>query len=330
MHRFDMPELRRLPLVSTLTFLALGACAGNARELRQVPDPELAATTTQKREADADRRSLERGLLQIELALDSYAQASSGRGIPSQDSKAKQLERLLTQMVNGTSDAGPTVHNENMPRHLIALASSSADRLHQGTALAALGFLEDSQALPLMLSGAQLQDSFLVDRAVLGLAIKKDPRTPPGVIIAVLDNQALPEESRIQAAWALYVLQQNCLRKDEIPPVWTRTLQNQEQRHPLIVATAVRGLGLTRDPQHAEQVLPFLEHPTAKVRFNAAVALGRMNAQQHYQALLELLGPAETSANVKLAARKALQSLAGGEDHGYDIKRWRHEFERGD
>jgi hypothetical protein len=64
------------------------------------------------------------------------------------------------------------------------------------------------------------------------------------------------------------------------------------------------------------------------VRINAAIALGRMNAQNQYEKLLELLSPAETVPNVRLAARKALQALAGGTDHGYEVELWRREFDR--
>ena len=61
----------------------------------------------------------------------------------------------------------------------------------------------------------------------------------------------------------------------------------------------------------------------------AAVALGRMNAQDHWQDLLALLSPAETSQNVRLHASKALAELAGGVDHGYDVAAWRKTFDRG-
>ena len=73
-----------------------------------------------------------------------------------------------------------------------------------------------------------------------------------------------------------------------------------------------------------------LNHPTPKVRFNTAIALGRMNAQEHHAQLIEMLGPGESQPNVRLAARKALQALAGGVDRGYDTELWRREFERGD
>ena len=72
-----------------------------------------------------------------------------------------------------------------------------------------------------------------------------------------------------------------------------------------------------------------LKHPTPRLRMAAAVALGRMNAQEHWQPLLELLKPQEPNPNVRLSARKALARLAGDKDYTYDIGAWRKVFERG-
>ena len=124
------------------------------------------------------------------------------------------------------------------------------------------------------------------------------------------------------AAWALYVLQENSLASAEIPPVWERVLQDTDDLHPAIVSQAVRGLGATRDAKYASIVEPFLHHPTARVRFNATIAIGRMKAQECSEALIELLGPSETVQNVRLGARKALQALAGGVEDvdGHEVR----------
>ena len=309
-----------LSLLSTLAWL--GACAGTGNsEIRRIYDPELESVENAKLAASRLQNDFTLALMQIDQSMESYVHALNHRGIASQDSKVKQLDRLMREKVSGRPEGS------NVKR-LIALASDSTDKIRQGIALAALGFASNSEVMPVILQGAQLEDPFLVDRAVLGLAILKDPRTPPGVVAAIVENKNYHDEGRIQAAWALYVLQGHCLRTDEIPPIWARILTDSDDVHPGIIGTAVRGLGASRDASYAPLVMRFLSHPTPRVRFNATIALGRMNAQQAYEALIGRLDPAETVQNVRLGARKALQALSGGIDRGYDAKQWRREFER--
>ncbi|MCK5945052.1 MAG: HEAT repeat domain-containing protein, partial [Planctomycetes bacterium] len=94
--------------------------------------------------------------------------------------------------------------------------------------------------------------------------------------------------------------------------------------------TAIRGLGLNGDATHADLIAPLLRHPVPRIRMSSALALGRMNAQQHWQDLLKLLEPQETVQNVRVHARKALAALAGNKDYGYDLAAWRKVFERGE
>ena len=284
-------------------------------------DPDLEAQEQKKLDSEAARNEFHAVLLQIDQALDSYVRAVNNSGIARYDTERDQLDRLLRQLVSG-KPAG--VNTEK----LVALAGDGSDPYRQGVALAALGFADRSDAMTIILQGAQLQDEQLVDRAVLGLAILHDPRTPPGVVARVVEDEKHNERGRIGAAWALVRLQENSLRADEILPVWQRMLSGDKDRHPLLVANALRGLGLTRNPQNAELAAKFTTHPTPRVRMNAAIALGRMNAQDQYESLLTMLGPAETVPNVRLAARKALQQLAGNVDRGYDVALWRREFQR--
>ncbi len=285
-------------------------------------DPTLVADEKAKLDADASRRDFSRVLIQIDQALDSYVRAISNAGIPRFDTEREQLERLLRQLVSGTPPGS------NAER-LVAMASDGSDPFYQGIALAALGFADRSDAMAVILQGAQLTDEDLVDRAVLGLAILGDPRTPPGVIARIVEDPNHNERGRIGAAWALVDLQPKCTQADKILPVWTRILGAGADQHPLLLANALRGLGLSRDAQYADLAAGFIRHPTPRVRMNAAIALGRMNAQTRYEDLLRLLGPTETVPNVRLAARKALQQLAGDIDRGYDVALWRREFERG-
>jgi HEAT repeat protein len=91
---------------------------------------------------------------------------------------------------------------------------------------------------------------------------------------------------------------------------------------------ALTGLGLLRNPEHLERVVRFLTHPEAMVRMSAAIALGRIGNPAAVEPLLTLLGSTEANENVRLAARKALQALAGDIDCGYDVAEWRKAFQR--
>mgnify|MGYP003503310244 CR=1 FL=1 len=65
------------------------------------------------------------------------------------------------------------------------------------------------------------------------------------------------------------------------------------------------------------------------MRVAAAIAMGRMKSDSSIPVLLTLLGPGETNDNARLAARKALQTLAGGIDRQYDVAAWRKVLDRG-
>lgn len=99
-------------------------------------------------------------------------------------------------------------------------------------------------------------------------------------------------------------------------------------RDPEILTPVVRAVGLFRNPDHARFVEPLTRHRTPSVRMNAAIALGRMGNQASHKVLLKLIQPAETNPNVRLAARKALQALAGNIDAGYDVEMWKSLFAR--
>jgi hypothetical protein len=116
----------------------------------------------------------------------------------------------------------------------------------------------------------------------------------------------------------------------EIQAIWKRLLTERRDSVPTgVLVSAVRGVGLARDPANAALVASFLKHPTPRVRMAVCVAIARMNAQDHAAGLMELLGPQETVQNVRLSARLALADLAGGQDYGYDVGAWRKIFERG-
>lgn len=322
--------LQRPSIAGLLLLLCACASTPSTAETKPQPAPELEQEALRQIQDNKDRLDFPRILLQLDQTLESYAKALYLRGTTQRaDQELSKLENMLRQLVNGEVDfKDKTVRHFSNKARLMALAADGSDTINQGIALSALGFAEGSDVMPVILQGAQLPDPQLVDRAILGLAILRDAATPPGVVIAVVENKKHPEDGRLQAAWALTVLQETSLHTEEIVAEWRRVLGEGESYHPLIVASALRGMGLTRKADDAALVARYLQHPTPKVRISAAVALGRMNAQDHWKDLLQLISNAETVPNVRLAARKALQTLAGGVDRGYDDALWRREFDR--
>jgi hypothetical protein len=334
---FETPSMIRL--LALLPLLFAGCASSPDHKGEPVPEEKDRHRALQK--AEERRRDINAVLLRLDQSIDSYVQALSNQGEIRADQAADRLERTIREMVldqgpeltkvsgGGVTSVDALPPGENF-RRLQALAADGSEPRQQAIALAALGFSEKLEMMPIILQGAQLSDPLVVDHAVLGLAVLRSPATPPGVLAAIIEKQDHPEDGRVQAAWALYRLQPMSNHGAEIQAIWKRILTERRDSVPTgIIVTAVRGVGLARDPANAALVATFLKHPTARVRMACCVALARMNAQDYANALLELLGPAETVQNVRLTARKALAELAGGDDYGYDVAAWRKIFERG-
>lgn len=318
--------------LSPLLLLSLLAACANPP--RTEPAPELADQDRAARQADADRRELRAVLLRLDQGMESYGRAIASDTLRA-DTDAAKLYKMLHEMVldigarNVNRNEAPREPGTNYQR-LQAMAIDGREPADQAIAVAALGFSGQHEMMPLILQAAQLDNPLLVDRAVFGLAILRAPDTPPGVLGNIAANPALSAASRTQAAWALYEIQEVSSRRDECAAIWRRfATELRDSVPPGVLVQAVRGLGYTRDKAHTEVVAGFLRHSIAKVREAAAIAMGRLNAQQHTDALLELIGPKETVPNVRLAARKALSELAGRQDYGYDVAAWRKAFDRG-
>ena len=305
--------------VSTLLLLAACSGAPDANDPAQGEFDAAVEKEFQQVEANAKRdREFPRVLLQLDKALAGYASSLDQKGSPNADRRADSLERLITRLVR-----------ENQAQ-LIATAADSSVVANQGIALSALGFAESKEIMPVLLSGAQSSDPFLADRAIFGLAMLMDPATPLGVLMKVVDNPAHGIEGRASAAWTLFRLQPVTFEKEKLIAFWKQVANKpRTEVEPSVLLQAVRGLGLTRDTTNAPDVARHLDHPTPKIREASAVALGRMNAQGEVPRLIDMLTPAETNPNVRLAARKALQALSGGADRGYEVDEWRKIFDRG-
>ena len=214
---------------------------------------------------------------------------------------------------------------------LRALAIDGSEPDGQGIALAAIGFSGEAEVMPTILQGAQLGDPFLVDRALLGLAVLRAPTTPPGIFEAVMLRPGHPDDGRVQAAWALHRIQQTVTNQEPVLAVWRKLLRDHRDELPAgVLANAVRGIGYGRAAADGALAGSYLKHPVPRVRMAATIAVGRIKAQDQWPLLVDLLAPQETVQNVRLHARKALQELAGGTDHGYDVAAWRKTFDRGE
>ncbi len=328
--------MTRAPLLpSLLLAVLLAGCASSPPELRQESVPEEVQREKDLQAADQRRRDFRMLLLQLDQAIDSYVRALAARGEPRADATAERLERSIREMV---LDRGPVVYGREASgsapgvnfAQLQAAAVDGTVAADQAIALAALGFSGVHSVMPTILAGAQLENPFLADRAVLGLAILRAPDTPPGVFVRIIEDPKHPEDGRVQASWALYQLQG--VTEDQTPfvTIYRRLLTEKRGEVPAgVLVSAVRGLGYVRDEKNCDVVAPMLDNPVPRLRMAACVALARMNGQKYATELIERIGPKESVQNVRLTARKALAELAGGTDYGYDVDAWRKAFERG-
>lgn len=320
-----------------LLLLLFAACAGSPdpADIKKEPVPEAEQRAQELQQAEQRRREFQMVLIKLDQAMESHAQSLSNRGATRADQSTERTEKFLRETV---LDIGPAVVTKGQAapppgenfRRLQAAAADGSDPSAQRIAVAALGFSGAHDLMPLILQGAQSDDPMLVDRAVFGLAMLRAPATPPGVLMAIVENPKNSEASRSQAAWALFRLQEVSDHRDDIVAFWLKVLGAPHAMPGVVVVQAVRGVGLQRDVAHADLIAPFLHHATPMVRMVAADAVARMNAQSLAPELITLIGPEEQMPNVRLHARKALQELAGlSTDHGYDAAAWRKVFDRG-
>lgn len=340
----ERPSRRTFAHLSTALCLGLAAACATPDDTAApttgdgIAEPGLEEQLRELDEKGKEEFEFNRVLVRLDQAIESYVKALSNRGDPRADSQIEKVGRLVHDLV---VDEGAEGYQRGKPiwerkpganfAKLKALAESGdpAQTGRRGVALAALGFSEHPEVMQILANGAMSDDSFVVDKAVLGLALLRAPDTPPGILAAIVEDDEHPRDGRVQAAWALYQLQTRVADPSPIVAIWHRFLEQREQLPDAVLVQAVRGLGLTGDDSHADEVSPLLLHPMPRVRMATAIALGRMNAQDHWQDLLTLLEPSETVQNVRLHARKALMALAGNKDYGYDVRAWQKQFERG-
>lgn len=320
-HRPPHGPARGLAGAALLALLPLGAC-GSTPTKAGTPDPEL---EQQFAEAERDRADMvarqeafKRILTDFDMQLDFYARALNDAGSAKAETKAQKLHSHLNYRVL-----------RHYPQFLRAAEDRSIPR-NRAIALAALGFSERDDALTPILNGLSSDDHVVVSNATFGLAILQNPRTPPTYLARVIEDEQYSDSTRYGAAWALYRIQQEVVDKSEIRAIWRRILDKPiENVLPSTAMTAIRGLGKIGNPEDNDLVLRYASHPVPKVRQATGIAIARLGVQSSYTTLLALIGPAEDNPNVRLAARKALQRLAGGDhDAHYDVDEWRNIFKR--
>ena len=307
-----------VPLVLLAALLA--ACAGapssttpTAEELTEAERAEFAA----KRDAAASaaKTSQERVLILLDQTLDKYVQTRMRQGSPTHDNLATSLEKYLKTLVTENYDV------------LLRTASDPTYPDNRAIAVGSLGFSHREDALDPLLNALRAETPIVVRNATLSLGVLASPHTPLAALAEVMENDLQDRLARVGASWALMQIQPALFEPEKILPIWVRILGRQiGEVDPEIVVHAVRSVGTFRKPELAPQLEKFVSHPDALVRAAAAVALGRSNHRPSYNALLALIGPAETNANVRLHARKALEALAGGVTRGYDVAEWRKVF----
>lgn len=298
--------------------LAMSACGSAPPAPEEGIEERFAQDRKDAEEFKARQKQFERILTETNRAMERYAIARLDSGSPKSDKLAATLEKHLRRVVT-----------DNFARFVQAATQADFPR-NRAIAIAALGLSSNREALDPILNGLASDNKEVIGNSAFALGLLKDPRTPSSYLARVIEDENLPDAVRGGAASSLLQVQTVSTDTDKFEEIWARLLdQPFETGLPATTVSAVRGLGMIKNQERAQLVERYLSHPTPKVRQAAAIAVGRIGKQSSHIPLLTLIGTAEPYANVRLAARKALQALAGGIDRGYDVQEWQRVFQRG-
>lgn len=311
----------RVPTLCSL-LVVLAACSSTSSGVR---DPQAEADALERRRlaAETERKMADPGRLLTDLdkQLDAYLRYRLTTGSVQADTEVAKLRDLLERQARD--------HFETLQKQ----ATQVEYPRNRAIAIGALGFARGEQGLVVLdpiLNGLRDENPEVLANSVFALGVLGDPRTPPGDLARVMETATLDSMTRGCAAWALHEVQGKVTDTTPILAIWTRVLTGPIDAWPSeVLVSALRGLGLSRSPEHRATAERYVSHPTPLVRASAAIALGRLKDPAAAPALMALIGPSEANENVRLAARKALQALAGGVDRGYDVAEWQRVFERG-
>jgi HEAT repeat protein len=330
-----MPDLRKARpiglVLGSLLLPLLAACGSKQADSKL----DLNSFREDQAMAAADREDFARTLAEIDRVLQEYTSRVNSNGRA--DSSAVALERYLVRRVVHIDDLliqtaiSDRVSVDDLPEDVpeSVRRDLAQNDWQRPIAIAALGFSDNPDALDPILNG--LDEPSTRSSAVFALSIRKDPRTPPRRLAAMIENDDVPSEIRANAAFALYEIQTAIIDQSPILAIWREMLEQPLGTYdPTILPSALRGLGLGHDPADADLIARYAVHPLPKIREATCIGLGELGDVSQYEVLLTLLDTSESNPNVRLAARVALKKLAGGEDRRYDVKQWRRVFEFND
>lgn len=300
----------------SLFLLVMSACASAPQgETDQAIEDSMAERRANQAAIQRDQDRFEKILLNLDKSMDKYVESIVTSGIERVDRRTTGLESYIRETVD---------------KHYASLLHAADDASipgNQAIAVAALGFSDRPESLSPMVNAVHSADPTVSNNAVFGLSMLRDPRTPPHLIARIVEDRQADERSRIMAAWCLFRLQERLTDPKPVYDKWLEILSQPELTDPWILITSLRGISRSRNPEHAPFAEKLVSHPTPKVREAAAACLGYLGNRESHTALLTRISPAETNPNVRLAARKALQALAGNIDRGYDVREWQRVFE---
>ena len=293
----------------------VASCASSPPEMDPKIEEEMLRRKAAAAAVEERQDAFNNVLMNLDKSVDKYVEAIVRTGIHRADRKAQGLENFLREAVTKHFD------------QLVRTADDVSQPESRAIAVAALGFATRDEALDSILNAVRAPEDVVVNNAVFGLGMLRDRRTPPALIANIVEDASKPTNMRIGAAWSLFRVQESIPNPEQVYPVWLRILHSPNDIDPWIVIQALRGISRSRNPAHSTLATPLLIHPTPRVRWAAATCLGYLGNREASEDLIERLGPNESNPNVRLAARKALQALAGNVDRGYDVREWRRVFE---
>lgn len=309
--------MTQIRLFSSLLACALAAGCASAPKGQMDPSIEEAIIKRRAQEEALRKRQedFDKVIMDLDKSMDSYVEATVNSEFQRAERRAAGLDDYLRKTVAKQFD------------RLIRAADDPTNPNYRAKAVAALGFSGRQEALDPILNAIRDEDPVIVTAAAFALGVLKDPRTPPQVLVELVEDSGRSEEQRIGAAWSLFQVQGALHDAQPVYQVWMRLLSApQGELPPWIAIQALRGLSRSREPANATYAEPYLTAPTPLVREMTCICLGYLGNRDSHVVLLTRIGPEETNPNVRLAARKALQALAGNIDRGYDVSEWRRVF----
>jgi hypothetical protein len=295
----------------------------------------FACGSTSEEEARRDQKIEDEARLERERAL---LERDKEKNLDNQIVKFDQAIRVYIQCLLNASNSNAQENAQRFKTYLhdqglewldllLREAETSPYAFHRSVAAATLGFTQSPRALTPLINVLKDKDPAVRGMAAFGLGELANPDTPIDALVELIEDARMPEETRVNAARALFKLGESGVPPESIKPHWLQFLSGEPDKvHPGVAIPALRALGLLRDPHLLPVYRHYLPHRIPKVREAVAVAMGRAGDRSAAVDLLTLLGPAETNKNVRLQARKALQTLAGGVDRHEDVKEWRKVF----